>query len=113
MPARDIGLTWPTDPRARTVAEALLADLTDFRPLADWSRSAGAGARTPARLFVAETGHGFGRWRERLRVQEAMPLPTQGRSVESVTHRVGHASSSAFIAAFRRTVGLSPGQFFR
>ncbi|MBQ0866612.1 AraC family transcriptional regulator [Streptomyces smyrnaeus] len=113
VPARDIGLTWPTDPRARTVAEALLADLTDSRPLAGWSRSAGASARTLARLFVAETGHGFGRWRERLRVQEAMPLLAQGRSVESVAHRVGYASSSAFIAAFRRTAGLTPGQFFR
>ncbi|MET9862585.1 hypothetical protein ABZY93_25400 [Streptomyces smyrnaeus] len=55
VPARDIGLTWPTDPRARTVAEALLADLTDSRPLAGWSRSAGAGARTPARLTVGLT----------------------------------------------------------
>ncbi|MFI8852624.1 AraC family transcriptional regulator [Streptomyces sp. NPDC053499] len=112
VPARDIGLTWPADPRARTVAEALRADLADSRPLAAWGPVAGASARTLARLFVAETGLGFGRWRERLRVQEAMPLLAQGRSVESVAHRVGYASASAFIAAFRRTVGLTPGQFF-
>lgn len=113
VPARDIALAWPTDPRARLVAEGLRADPADGRSLAAWSASAGASGRTLARLFTAETGIGFGRWRERLRVREAMPLLAEGRSVESAAHRVGYASASAFIAAFRRAVGLTPGQFFR
>ncbi|WP_283742527.1 AraC family transcriptional regulator [Streptomyces iconiensis] len=112
VPARDIALTWPTDPRARLVADSLHADPADGRALAGWASLAGASARTLARLFTAETGIGFGRWRERLRVQEAMPHLACGRSVESTAHRVGYASTSAFIAAFRRTVGLTPGQFF-
>lgn len=112
VPARDIALAWPTDPRARLVADGLHADPADGRPLTAWATLAGASARTLARLFTTETGIGFGRWRERLRVQEAMPLLADGRSVESSALRVGYASASAFIAAFRRTVGLTPGQFF-
>lgn len=113
MSATAYAAKWPVDPRARMVAEALRDDPADGRPLAAWATVAGASSRTLARLFTAETRLGFGRWREHLRMQEAMSLLAERGPVESVARRVGYASVSAFIAAFRRTVGLTPGQFFR
>src|SRR5262245_56729648 len=61
VPAATLTLRMPTDERARRVAEQILADVTDDRPLADWGREVGASARTLARLFVAETGLTFAR----------------------------------------------------
>ncbi|MFD0552839.1 helix-turn-helix transcriptional regulator [Streptomyces rectiviolaceus] len=105
-------MTEPKDPRAREVAEALAADPSDGRPLEAWGRAVGASARTLARLFSAETGLAFGQWRERLRMQAAMPMLAGGMTIEAVASRVGYASASSFVAAFHRIVGLTPRQYF-
>ncbi|OEU86988.1 AraC family transcriptional regulator [Streptomyces abyssalis] len=109
----NLALTRPQDQRARVVAQGLIDDPSDNRTLEEWSTGTGAGARTLARLFASETGMTFGRWRERLRMQLAMPLLAEGRPVESVARRVGYMSGSSFVAAFHRIVGLTPGQYFR
>ena len=58
----------------------------------------------------AETGLTFGQWRERLRMQAAMPLLADGLTVETVARRTGYASASSFVAAFHRVVGVTPSR---
>ncbi|MFJ4689129.1 helix-turn-helix domain-containing protein, partial [Streptomyces sp. NPDC088789] len=53
----------------------------------------------------------FDRWRTHLRLRAALPLLAEGQPVSRVAHTVGYATSSAFLAAFRRTVGTSPGRY--
>ncbi|TLS40498.1 helix-turn-helix transcriptional regulator [Streptomyces montanus] len=112
VPVTSVSVTEPRDPRARTVARALAADPADGRPLSAWGAEVGASGRTLARLFVTETGLAFGQWREQLRMQAAMPFLAEGLPLESVARRVGYASASSFVAAFRRIVGLTPRQYF-
>jgi AraC-like DNA-binding protein len=81
------------------VAQTLRADPADQRTLRDWGRQVGASERTLARAFTAEAGLPFGRWRTRLRLRAAL--------------RVGYATPSAFVAAFRRETGLTPAAYFR
>ncbi|MFH8349157.1 AraC family transcriptional regulator [Streptomyces sp. NPDC018045] len=102
----------PRDARARRVAHALRACPADDRTLAEWGAEVGASARTLARAFAAETGMTFGQWRTRVRLQTAMPLLAGGATVAAVACRVGYASPSAFVAAFRRVVGVPPGAYF-
>ncbi|MBB5939177.1 AraC family transcriptional regulator [Streptomyces zagrosensis] len=102
----------PTDPRAREVALALRTEPANERTLADWGQVVGASARTLARAFVADTGLPFGQWRTRVRLQAAMPLLAAGAPVSTTARRVGYASTSAFVAAFRRTVGVPPRTYF-
>ncbi|MFT2019851.1 helix-turn-helix domain-containing protein [Streptomyces sp. 796.1] len=102
----------PRDPRAREVAAALRHHPADDRTLADWGRTVGTSARTLARAFVADTGLPFGQWRARLRLQAALPLLAAGAPVTAAARRVGYASTSAFVAAFRRTVGVPPRAYF-
>lgn len=111
-PVTSISVPEPADPRAREVARALTTDPADGRPLAAWGRTVGASGRTLARLFSTETGLTFGQWRERLRMQAAMPLLADGRTLETTAHHVGYASASSFVAAFHRIVGLTPRQYF-
>jgi len=101
-----------TDARLCRIAARLRADPADDRPLAEWGRHVGASARTLARLFLADTGLTFGQWRTRLRLQAALPLLADGMAVNRVAGRVGYATASAFVAAFRRAVGVSPGAYF-
>lgn len=55
----------------------------------------------------------FDRWRTHVRLGAALPLLAEGRPVSRVARTVGYATPSAFLAAFRRTVGTSPGRYLR
>lgn len=107
-----LGAPSPRDPRAVRIAAALLKNPADNRDLSAFGKSAGASARTLARLFVAETGMTFGEWRAQARVQAALVHLAAGESVANVAERVGYSSASAFIAAFRRQTGSSPSTYF-
>jgi AraC-like DNA-binding protein len=104
--------TIPTDPRALSVAQQLLADPADTRSLEQWGKSVGAGNRTLARAFLAETGVPFGRWRTTIRMAAALPMLAAGEPQSRVARSVGYESPSAFVAAFRRETGSTPGAYF-
>ncbi|MGH3439717.1 MAG: AraC family transcriptional regulator, partial [Sciscionella sp.] len=111
-PVASVEIAWPSDDRARQVADALAAHPADDRDAAAWARLVGTSERTLSRRFVAETGSGLGRWRTRLRVRSALELLASGTPVTVVAHRVGYRTASAFGAAFRRELGVSPAQCF-
>jgi AraC-like DNA-binding protein len=112
LPVTTLSPPLPVDERARRVAEDLLADVTDNRTLAAWGRAVGASGRTLARLFRAETGMGFERWRTTARLAAALPILASGTAVETTAHHVGYTTASAFVAAFRREVGTTPAEYF-
>jgi AraC-like DNA-binding protein len=103
----------PVDARARAVAEALLEDPTENRTLTAWGREVGASGRTLERAFLSETGTPFTRWRTLARLKASLPLLASGRSIGYVAPQVGYESTSAFVAAFHREVGLTPTAYFR
>ncbi|WP_410669906.1 AraC family transcriptional regulator [Amycolatopsis sp. cmx-4-68] len=102
----------PADPRARDVAAAVLANPADARSLAEFGRDVGAAERTLARIFVRECRVPFGTWRTQVRLRASLPLLAQGLPLATVAQRVGYSSASAFVAAFRRAVGVPPGAYF-
>ena len=108
-----IDVRWPTDDRARQVADRLAESPADGRTLAEWGRQIGASERTLARVFVAETGVSFGRWRTLIRIQAALTALASGEPVGNVARRVGYDSDSAFVQAFRRETGVTPATYFR
>jgi len=108
-----VDVRWPTDDRARQVADRLAASPADTRTLAEWGRQTGASERTLARVFVAETGVSFGRWRTLIRIQAALTALAGGEPVGNVARRVGYDSDSAFVQAFRRETGVTPATYFR
>ncbi|WP_370944166.1 helix-turn-helix domain-containing protein [Amycolatopsis sp. cg5] len=107
-----ITVPMPDDPRARRVAEILITDPADDRGLADFGQLVGAAERTLARLFLAECHLTFGAWRTQARLRAALPWLAGGLPLDGVARRVGYSSASAFVAAFRRAVGVPPGQYF-
>jgi AraC-like DNA-binding protein len=102
----------PTDPRARAVADDLLTDPADDRSLAAWGHTVGASARTLARAIERDTGMGFARWRTHIRIAHALTSLAAGATVTRAGHDAGYATPSAFVAAFRRTTGTTPGAYF-
>jgi AraC-like DNA-binding protein len=108
-----IEVTMPTDERALDVARELLADPSDRRSLAEWGHAVGASGRTLTRAFLADTGIPFNRWRTAVRLRAALGHLASGEPISAVAGRVGYQTSSAFVAAFRRETGVTPGAYFR
>jgi len=102
----------PSDPRARRVAEQVLAEPAGVRDLADLARAAGASQRTITRLFPAETDLTFKEGRQRARILASVEMLDSGQeSITSVAARLGFSSAAAFGHAFRQVLGIAPGEF--
>ena len=100
------------DPRAQRIATALRQNPADPRSLEEWASEVGASARTLARLFKEETDMTFGGWRQQVRLIAALERLAAGQSVTNVAFDCGYESPSAFIAMFRRALGVTPGKYF-
>jgi len=111
LEAIPLALPLPRDPRARRVADALRETPGSGATTDALARAHATSARTLERLFAAETGLSLGRWRQRLRVLHAIRRLAEGRPVTEVAFDVGYESPSAFVAAFRRHVGTTPGRY--
>ena len=108
-----VGLPMLRDPRLRAIADRLDADPRTSMTLREFGREVGAGERTLQRLFLAETGTTFGRWRTQLRLQHGLIWLGRDETVTTAATRSGYDQPSAFIAAFRATFGTTPGRFVR
>ena len=76
------------------------------------ARDLGMNRRTVERRFKEQTGMSLGRWRERLRLVAAIELLATGSSVTDAGLTVGYSTTSAFVTAFRRQLGTTPGRYF-
>lgn len=101
----------PEDDRTRRIAEAVRADPADDRTLGEWGGLVGASERNLTRLFKLETGLSFAEWRTKARMRAAIELLAAEHPVGAVSRRVGYRTPSAFVQAFRRELGTTPGAF--
>lgn len=107
-----LGVPLPAEKRLRALCEAILDDPGRHDTLDDWSRDAGASARTLARLFRQELDTSFHQWRQQAVLARALTLAAQGWPMNRIAATLGYASPSAFSAMVRRSVGAPPSRFF-
>ena len=102
----------PSNPRALRVAKSILDDPSNRQTLARLCKAAGTSKRTVERLFQEDIGMTFSKWRQQLRLIQAMRLLAEGAKV---THALesGYNTSSAFISMFKKTLGTSPTLYFK
>ncbi|HDJ1438500.1 TPA: helix-turn-helix transcriptional regulator [Serratia rubidaea] len=105
-------LPMPQDARLLKIARALLDDPASTRRQSEWAGWAGISVRSLSRLFMAQTGIGFARWRQQARIIRSLEALSRGTSVASVAADCGYDNVSAYIAAFRRHFGVTPGGYF-
>jgi AraC-like DNA-binding protein len=110
-PREDLALPLPGQPNALALAERLQNDPGDRSDLGSLARAAGASLRTLQRIFPRETGLSLEAWRQKARMIHAVALLSAGASVTVAALECGYETSSAFIAAFRRTFGTTPARY--
>ena len=94
------------------MATAITDDPANGRTLETWASIVGANSRTLARLFSEETNKTFQSWQHQAKLLAGTVKHMEGRPVTSVALDVGYESSSAFIAMFKRALGMTLGQYF-
>jgi len=112
LPKAPLYLPMPKDSRLAGVCRRLLDDPGDRRTLPELAALAGAVDRTLLRLFLKETGLTFRHWRRQARLLAALRKLAAGEPVTAVALDMGYESQSAFIAMFRRALGVTPGRYF-
>ncbi|TCO60669.1 helix-turn-helix transcriptional regulator [Actinocrispum wychmicini] len=95
---------------AMTIARALTRDPSDRTMLDQWAGRLHTSVKTLQRDFEREFGMSYSRWRTLARLRAARAL-LAFHPVNQVAHRVGYANPSAFVAAFAKEFGRTPGDF--
>jgi AraC-like DNA-binding protein len=106
----DLVLPLPRDARARRLAERLRTEPGSRTSLDALAGSAGASLRTLQRCFAGETGMTIEAWRQKARLVHSAVALGAGASVTDAALGSGYDSPSAYIAAFRRQFGTTPGR---
>ena len=112
MPIAPLELPIPEDPRLHKIYEHLVVHPEDNKTLEEWGKTVGATGRTLARNFRKETGLSFGRWRQQIKILEALRRLAEKEPVTTVAIDLGYDSPSAFITMFKKALGKTPGQYF-
>ncbi len=109
----DLALPLPRDARALRLVERLRSDPAEKSALESLARAAGASLRTLQRRVSEETGLTLEAWRQKARLVHSAAALSAGASVTDAALDCGYESPSAYIAAFRKQFGVTPGCFGR
>ena len=109
---QDLSLPLPADRRALELAERLLDAPADNRDLALLAEDVGASLRTLQRVFPKETGLTIEAWRQKARLIHSVGCLASGARVTDAALDSGYQSVGAFIGAFTRQFGITPGRYF-
>ncbi len=112
LPREELALPMPQDARLTAFAEAVFAAPAEAHDLNDWAAHLNMTFKTFSRRFHAETGMPPGSWRRQARLLAALRGLATGASVTAVALDCGYQTPSAFIDAFRRAFGATPGRYF-
>lgn len=110
-PERPFSLPAPQDPRLVDACAIVTGRLDRSLPLGALGHRVGASERTLSRLFRDELGMSYPQWRRHVRLLEAAILLSGGASVTDAASRSGWATTSAFVDAFRKALGQTPGAY--
>jgi AraC-like DNA-binding protein len=104
----------PRDPALKRLTTRMAEDPSEAaKDLAALAREVGVSERSLFRNFQKETGLSPGQWRRQMQVLRSLELLANGTSVTETSLEVGYESVSAFIRAFRHTVGVTPTAYAR
>ena len=111
----EVGFSLPLPRHARLLAlcNELIACPDAEVTLGLWAGRLGTSEKTLMRLFTRETGLSFRSWRQRVRLLSSLRVLEEGGHVTRAALSCGYESTSAFIAAFIKMFGFTPGELFR
>jgi AraC-like DNA-binding protein/quercetin dioxygenase-like cupin family protein len=110
-PIGQLCLPMPVDSRAVAAARWMQENPAELVELGTVAKQHGCSLRTLQRLFTRETGLTLDTWRQKARLIYAVTQLSNSKNVTEAGLLCGYDSISAFIAAFKKLFGVTPGRF--
>ncbi len=102
-------LTMPYHHRLVELCSQAILSPDESIPLEEWSDKLHLSSRSLTRIFRRETGVSMGQWVKFMRMLHARELMENGQCVTTAALDSGYTSVSAFIHAFKKSFGHTPG----
>ncbi|MGV8925116.1 MAG: AraC family transcriptional regulator [Ewingella sp.] len=102
----------PKERQLLEICQHIRNDLSSHWELEEVAAQLGVSGRTLSRRFQRETGLRFSDWVRRAKLLAALQALAIGTSVLDIALALGYDSPSAFSAMFKRTLGVSPSDYF-
>lgn len=112
-PVLPLELPMPTERRLLKICNAIITDPGRNTSLTEFGQRVGASQRTLERMFPAEVGMSFSRWRQQARLLSGIRMLAEGAAISTVAMDLGYESPSAFSVMFRRALGVAPSEYFK
>jgi transcriptional regulator GlxA family with amidase domain len=107
-----LGAPVPAESPIRALVDGIVADPAGDHRVPALAERAALSERQVTRLFAREARTTPARFVERVRVEAARELLESGRSsVDAVAERCGFGSAETMRRAFRRVLGIGPGEY--
>lgn len=101
-----------SDQQIHALDDYLARTLAGRPTLAEAGRASGVSPRRLGAALKAATGYSFGDYLAEFRVRNARTLlDGSNLPLKEISHRSGFSHVSSFTTAFRRAVGMTPGQY--
>ena len=110
-PIGQLCLPMPVDSRAAAAAQWMQENPDTLLELGSIAKQHGCSLRTLQRLFTRETGLTLDAWRQKARLIYSITQLSNGKNVTEAALLCGYDSISAFIVAFKKLFGVTPGRF--
>ena len=110
-PVGQLCLAMPMDSRAVSVAEWIQDNPAERLNLKAVAQQQGCSLRTLQRAFTKDTGLTLEAWRQKSRLIWSVTQLSNGSSATEAALGCGYDSLSAFIAAFKKQFGVTPGRY--
>ena len=108
MPELPLNAPLPQEPRLTALCLEILKAPTLDKDLDEIAKQVGMSRRNFTRIFRLQTGMSFSHWRQQACLLNALMRMELGQSITHVAIELGYSSSSAFTAAFKRSLGAAP-----
>ena len=108
MPELPLNAPLPQEPRLTALCLQLLKAPSLDHDLDEIAERVGMSRRNFTRIFRQQTGMSFSHWRQQACLLNALTRMELGQSITEVAIALGYSSSSAFTAAFKRSLGQAP-----
>lgn len=112
-PVTPLHLPVPDHGPVQEIADFLKEHPSDKSTLSEWADRLGTTSRTLARNFKKQTDMTFGQWRQQARLLEALSRLANNQPISHIAQDLGYSTQSAFSAMFKKTLGVTPGRYFK
>ncbi|MED7789692.1 helix-turn-helix transcriptional regulator [Francisella sp. 19X1-34] len=104
-------LSIPNNKTIKAIYEYIINDLSKPLLHQQVANKFAMSSKTLSRLFQKNIGMTFNKWKQQIKILEAISLLSEGVNNKQIVETLGYSCDSEFIRQFKKVIGKTPKQF--